>query len=43
MVTFRYEMRVGDRKIASGFTRHIFVNRDMRPTRLPEKYLALFQ
>ena len=43
MVTFRYEMRVGDRKVATGFTRHIFLNREMRPARLPEKYLALFR
>jgi acyl-CoA thioester hydrolase len=43
MVTFRYEMSVGDRKVATGFTRHIFVNREMRPVRLPEQYLALFQ
>jgi acyl-CoA thioester hydrolase len=42
MVTFRYEMRVGQRRIASGFTRHVFLNREMRPTRLPEKYLRLF-
>jgi acyl-CoA thioester hydrolase len=43
MVTFHYEMRVGERRIATGFTRHIFLNRDLRPARLPQKYLALFQ
>ena len=42
MVTFAYEMRVGDRKLATGFTRHVFLSRDFRPTRLPEKYLRLF-
>lgn len=42
MVTFAYEMRAGDRKLASGHTKHVFVGRDFRPTRLPEKYLALF-
>jgi acyl-CoA thioester hydrolase len=43
MVIFRYEMRVGDRKVATGFTKHIFLNRELRPARLPEKYLALFR
>lgn len=42
MVTFAYEMRVGDRKLASGYTKHVFVGRDFRPTRLPEKYFAMF-
>ena len=44
MVTFGYEMRLAndDRKLASGYTKHIFVGRDFRPTRLPEKYLELF-
>jgi acyl-CoA thioester hydrolase len=42
MVTFAYEMRVADRKVATGFSRHIFLARDFRPTRLPEKYLRLF-
>ncbi len=44
MVTFSYEMRLaGDgRKLATGYTRHIFVTRDLRPTRLPQKYFRLF-
>jgi acyl-CoA thioester hydrolase len=44
MATFAYEMRLaeGDRKLATGHTRHIFVNREMRRTRLPEKYHAMF-
>ena len=44
MVTFAYEMRAAEdgRKLASGFTRHVFVTRDLRPTRVPEKYRALF-
>ena len=44
MVTFAYEMRLaeGGRKLATGFTRHIFLNRDMRPARLPEKYRPMF-
>ena len=44
VVTFAYEMRLaeGDRKLATGHTRHIFVNREMRRARLPEKYHAMF-
>src|ERR1035441_1903389 len=44
MVTFAYEMRLaeGDRRLATGYTRHIFVSRAMRPTHLPEKFHALF-
>ena len=43
MVTFAYEMRLADgRKLAAGETKHIFVGRDMRPCRMPEKYRANF-
>jgi len=44
MATFGYEMRLaeGDRVLATGHTRHIFVNREMRRARLPEKYHAMF-
>ena len=44
MVTFAYEMRLaeGGRVLATGHTRHIFVNREMRRARLPEKYHAMF-
>ena len=44
MVTFAYEMRLTgkDRRLATGSTRHVFVSREMRPARLPEKYYALF-
>ena len=44
MVTFAYEMRLaeGDRVLATGHTRHIFVSREMRRARLPEKYHAMF-
>jgi acyl-CoA thioester hydrolase len=44
MATFAYEMRLaeGDRVLATGHTRHIFVNREMRRARLPEKYHAMF-
>ena len=39
-VTIQYEMRLvpGGVLLATGHTRHVFVNREMRKTRLPEKY-----
>jgi len=43
IVSFGYEMRLVDgRKLATGSTRHIFCNREMKPVRLPAKYRALF-
>jgi acyl-CoA thioester hydrolase len=44
MVTFAYEMRLAenDRRLATGYTRHVFVSSEMRPTHLPQKYHALF-
>ncbi|MEO7145510.1 MAG: thioesterase family protein [Bryobacteraceae bacterium] len=44
MVRFRYEMReaVSRRILASGQTRHIFCRRNMKPTKLPEKYWPYF-
>jgi acyl-CoA thioester hydrolase len=44
MVTFAYEMRTASdgRKLATGKTKHVFVGRDFRPTRLPEKYFQMF-
>ena len=44
IAVFAYEMRLaeGDRVLATGSTRHIFVSREMRPTRLPKKYHPLF-
>jgi acyl-CoA thioester hydrolase len=44
MVTFAYEMRRAEdsRRLATGYTRHVFVSRAMRPTHLPQKYHALF-
>jgi acyl-CoA thioester hydrolase len=42
--TFAYEMRraADGRKFASGETHHVFVSREMRPCRVPEKYKPLF-
>jgi acyl-CoA thioester hydrolase len=44
MVEFEYEIRdaLTRRQLASGSTKHIFLGKDMRPVRLPEKYLPLF-
>lgn len=44
MVEFAYEIRdpAADRTLAHGETKHIFLNRDMKPVRLPEKYFAVF-
>ncbi len=44
LVRFGYEMsRAADGRIlASGETKHIFCNREMKPVRLPAKYLPLF-
>jgi acyl-CoA thioester hydrolase len=44
MVTFAYEMRLAaeGRKLASGETRHVFCNRELKPCRMPEKYREQF-
>ncbi len=44
IVIFHYEMRVpeGDRVLATGSTRHVFVSRQMQRVRLPEKYHPMF-
>jgi acyl-CoA thioester hydrolase len=44
MVVFAYEMSLAEtgRALATGYTRHVFVSREMLPTRLPAKYRAMF-
>jgi acyl-CoA thioester hydrolase len=42
MVTIEYEMTVGERVLATGYTRHIYVSKDMQRVRLPEKYWPAF-
>jgi acyl-CoA thioester hydrolase len=44
MVLFAYEMRLAadGRKLATGETKHIFLGRDLRPCRMPEKYRGKF-
>ncbi len=41
-ISFSYVMLCDGRKLATGHTRHIFLNRQFKPVRLPEKYRALF-
>src|SRR5271157_6529121 len=44
MVEFSYSIRetTQNNSLASGETRHIFLGRDMKPVKLPEKYFAFF-
>jgi acyl-CoA thioester hydrolase len=44
MLEFRYEIRdpAADRALAHGETRHVFLNREMKPVSLPEKYFGAF-
>lgn len=45
LAQFRYEIRSLDpaQTLARGFTRHVWLNREWRPTRLPERYHALMR
>jgi acyl-CoA thioester hydrolase len=44
MIHFEYTLLSAEdnRVLAKGFTKHVFCGKDKRPTRLPEKYHALF-
>lgn len=44
LVRFGYEMSIAEsaRKIARGETTHMFLNREMKPVRLPMRYRPLF-
>jgi acyl-CoA thioester hydrolase len=42
MITFLYDMSVDGRPIASGETRHIFLNRKLKPTHVPTQYRIFF-
>ncbi len=42
MMHFAYEMRRDGELLATGFTKHMFVNREMGVVRLPERYWQLF-
>jgi acyl-CoA thioester hydrolase len=45
LIRFAYEMRLAadGRKLATGETTHILLGRDLRPSRMPEKYRAAFE
>jgi len=44
MIRFEYEIfnQASGTRLATGFTKHIFCGRDVRPTKLPEKYWPIF-
>ena len=42
MVRFSYDMSVEGHAVASGETRHIFLNRELKPTRVPAEYRGFF-
>lgn len=44
VVRFEYEMNsaIDSRRLAHGFTKHVFCNRERKATKLPEKYRPAF-
>jgi len=42
IVRFEYEMRVGERVVATGFTRHVFVSSGIEKARCPVRFRAAF-
>ncbi len=42
IISFSYDMSVDGRHIASGETKHVCLDRDLRPTRIPAEYRPLF-
>lgn len=42
MAEFDYEIRRGKELLATAFTRHIYVSREMSAVRLPERYWPMF-
>ena len=44
LLTFAYEIRLAgeDRRLATGFTRHIILDKAFRRARLPAKYFTMF-
>jgi acyl-CoA thioester hydrolase len=41
-IAFRYVFWRGEQKLGEGTTRHLFLSREMKPTRLPAEYHAIF-
>ncbi|HUA63254.1 MAG TPA: thioesterase family protein [Verrucomicrobiae bacterium] len=42
MVIFHYEMSVGERVVATGHTRHVFVSSGIQKARCPERFRSVF-
>ena len=42
MVTFHYQMTTEGRRLATGWTKHIFLDKSLRPVSLPSKYMEHF-
>ena len=44
VVLIHYEINLAEsgRRLATGYTRHVFVDRNMQRSRLPRKYFAMF-
>jgi acyl-CoA thioester hydrolase len=44
LVRFRYEilLAAGEKRLAHGHTAHVFLDREMKPSKLPPKYYELF-
>lgn len=44
IIVFRYEIReaLENRVLVTGFTKHLFLGRDFRPQKLPERYRSIF-
>lgn len=45
LVEFRYSIRdaATNQPLANGMTKHMWLNRDFRPTKLPERYLRMLK
>ena len=41
-IWFRYTFWRGGIKLGEGYTRHLFLDRALKPTRLPEQYYSVF-
>lgn len=45
LVVFRYEIRHAEtgQTLVTGFTRHVYLSRDLKPRKLPEQYRQIFE
>jgi acyl-CoA thioester hydrolase len=42
LVRFEYQIACGERALAAGFTKHVFLDRALRRSALPARYYSLF-